>query len=230
MNKDICRKETLLIIPARGGSKGIYRKNLQHIGGIPLIAYSILIARKAKNISRVIVSTEDEEIADISKYYGAEVPFLRPKDLAVDNSNIKDAIDHVLMKLKTKEGYIPDIIAEMYPTHPFRKSQLIDHLISKLDAGYQSVITVRSISLQHPIRCILSSDGKVQLLKTRNDELLKMAVRPYAFFYARSTKHSPLGVYLYHLSDSEQFVDIDEPEDLALARNFVRHGYYSLEK
>ena len=94
------RPETIAIIPARGGSKGIPRKNIVDIAGKPLIAYSILTAMHAQYIDRIIVSTEDEEIAEVARKWGAEVPFLRPKELAQDNSGIGEAINYTLTRLK----------------------------------------------------------------------------------------------------------------------------------
>ena len=82
------------IIPARGGSKSIPRKNIVDVGGHPLISYSIDVCKQAKNIDRIIVSTEDEEIAEISKSYGAEVPFIRPSELSQDNSTDVGFLKH----------------------------------------------------------------------------------------------------------------------------------------
>jgi CMP-N,N'-diacetyllegionaminic acid synthase len=86
------KPETIAIIPARGGSKGIPRKNIVDLCGKPLIAYAIEAALKSDMITRVVVSTDDEGIAEISTAYGAEVPFLRPKEMALDRSSIGDAI------------------------------------------------------------------------------------------------------------------------------------------
>ncbi|THB70909.1 MAG: hypothetical protein D6E12_01965, partial [Desulfovibrio sp.] len=87
------RQEVLAIIPARGGSKGIHRKNLQPLGGVPLLAWSIDAALRARNVTRVIVSTEDPDIADTARDYGAEVPFLRPAKIAGDRALVHEAVN-----------------------------------------------------------------------------------------------------------------------------------------
>ncbi|MBU3190620.1 acylneuraminate cytidylyltransferase family protein [Clostridium bowmanii] len=127
INEDI-----LAIIPARGGSKGILRKNIKILNGKPLIAYTIEEALKSKYIKRVIVSTEDEEIASISKAYGSEVPFLRPKELANDDTATIDCILHMLDSLREKERYIPKYVCLLQCTSPLRTVEDIDGTIEKL--------------------------------------------------------------------------------------------------
>ena len=119
----------LAIIPARGGSKGIPRKNIVNLCGKPLIAYSIEQALASKWINRVIVSTDDEEIADIARKYGADVPFMRPKEFAQDLSPDIDVFRHALEWLQTNEGYIPDIVLNHRPICPIRKVETIDRAI-----------------------------------------------------------------------------------------------------
>ena len=117
----------LAIIPARAGSKGLKNKNKLVLGSIPLIAHSILAARQSKFISRIIVSTDSNEIAEISKKYGAEIPFLRSKKLASDNSMVMDAYFEVIENIDNKEN-IKNFIA-LLPTSPLRESQDIDNAI-----------------------------------------------------------------------------------------------------
>src|SRR3989344_5281458 len=120
------------IIPARGGSKGIPQKNIKMIAGKPLIAWTIEVAKKSKLLSRVIVSTDDEAIAEVAKQYGAEVPFLRPANLAEDLSTDVEFLIHALDWLKANEGYEPEIIARLPPTSPLRTAAHIDEGIKKL--------------------------------------------------------------------------------------------------
>jgi len=119
-------QKIVAIIPARGGSKGIPRKNIRLLAGKPLIAYSIEAALNSKYINRIIISTEDKEIADISRKYGAEV-IERPEGLAKDNSQTIDVVKHVLENLKKNESYTPDIIALLQPTSPLRTKEDIDN-------------------------------------------------------------------------------------------------------
>lgn len=145
-------KSILAIIPARGGSKGIPRKNIKTLAGKPLIAWSIEAGKKSKYIDRIIVSTEDKEIRDISLVYGAEVPFLRPKELAQDNTSSVDTIVDVIMKLKDIEKLEYDFILLLQPTSPLRNEKHIDEsidlLISNLDK-YNALISVTE--LEHPV-------------------------------------------------------------------------------
>jgi len=122
--------EVLAIIPARGGSKGIPKKNIKILGGFPLIAYSIVAAKKSQEIDRVIVSTDSEEIAEIAKNYGAEVPFLRPAEFSQDKSPDKDFVLHALKWFKENENYEPDYIVHLRPTTPLREPSLIDKSIN----------------------------------------------------------------------------------------------------
>src|SRR5512134_3427196 len=102
----------LALIPARGGSKGIPRKNIRSFAGYPLIAWSIAAGLQAKSISRVIVSTDDEEIAAVAREYGAETPFLRPAELAQDRTTDFPVFEHALKWLEEIEGYKPDIVVQ----------------------------------------------------------------------------------------------------------------------
>jgi len=118
--------QTLALIPARSGSKGIPRKNIRDFAGYPLIAWSIAAGLQAKSISRVIVSTDDEEIATIARQYGAEAPFLRPSDLARDRTTDLPVFEHALKWLEDIEGYKPDIVVQLRPTSPIRPTDCVD--------------------------------------------------------------------------------------------------------
>lgn len=126
------KKNILAIIPARGGSKGVPRKNIKDLNGIPLIAYTIKAAIKSRKVSRVVVSTDDVEIAEVSRSYDAEVPYLRPSELASDTATTIDAVLHMLNTLKDKEGYIPDYVLLLQCTSPLRGVKHIDEAIEKI--------------------------------------------------------------------------------------------------
>jgi CMP-N,N'-diacetyllegionaminic acid synthase len=119
----------LAIIPAREGSKRVVGKNTRSLGGIPLIAHTIKAAIKSKKIDRVIVSTDSQSIADISMEYGAEVPFLRPKSIARDETVMLDVFKYMLERLKVENGEIIDSFVALQPTSPFRNSSDIDSAI-----------------------------------------------------------------------------------------------------
>ncbi|MDP3935197.1 MAG: acylneuraminate cytidylyltransferase family protein [Candidatus Giovannonibacteria bacterium] len=125
----ISRPKFLGIIPARGGSKGIKNKNIRNFAGRPLIYHTIKEAQKSKYLDRIIVSTESQKIAAVAKKYGAEVPFLRPRELAQDRSKVLDAVEHLLNKLKEEENYSPQFVVLLQPTSPLRTVTEIDGII-----------------------------------------------------------------------------------------------------
>lgn len=124
--------EVLAIIPARGGSKGLPNKNILPLLEHPLIAYSIKAAQDASLVTRIIVSTDSEEIANVAKRYGAEVPFLRPDEFAQDLSTDIEVFEHALDWLKDNEGYRPDLVVQLRPTSPVREAKMIDKCIERL--------------------------------------------------------------------------------------------------
>jgi len=124
--------EVLALIPARGGSKSIPRKNIRSFAGHPLIAYSIAAGLAAESVSRVLVSTDDEEIAAISRAYGAETPFLRPGELSQDNTPDLPVFQHALQWLEENEGYRPEILVQLRPTSPLRRVWHIDQSVYQL--------------------------------------------------------------------------------------------------
>lgn len=145
--------EVLAIVPARGGSKTIPGKNIKLLGGIPLIAYSIAAGLGAKQVSRVIVSTDDEEIAKVARSFGAEVPFMRPAELAGDGTPDLPVFKHALTWLKEKENYVPEVVMHLRPTSPFRPEGAVDNAIDLLlnNSGADCVRTVVS-SAQNPYK------------------------------------------------------------------------------
>ena len=126
------KTEVLAIIPARGGSKGIPGKNIKSFAGFPLIAYSILAGLRAKMVTRVIVSTDDEAIAKVAKEWGAEVPFMRPAELAQDKTTDYPVMRHALDWLKENEGYQPEVVVQLRPTSPVRPLALVDEAVQAL--------------------------------------------------------------------------------------------------
>jgi len=118
--------EVLAIIPARGGSKGIPRKNIRNFSGYPLIAWSIAAAKQSETVTRIIVSTDDEEIAAVAREWGAETPFLRPAEFAQDKTTDLPVFVHTLQWLAENENYHPDVVVQLRPTSPIRPKGLVD--------------------------------------------------------------------------------------------------------
>jgi YrbI family 3-deoxy-D-manno-octulosonate 8-phosphate phosphatase len=119
----------LALIPARGGSKGIPRKNIRSFAGYPLIAWSIAAAKQSELVTRVILSTDDEEIASVARQFGAETPFLRPEELAQDKTTDLPVFEHTLQWLEENEGYRPEIMVQLRPTSPIRPKGMLDEAI-----------------------------------------------------------------------------------------------------
>ena len=126
------KKEVLVIIPARGGSKGIPRKNIRKFAGTPLIAYSIAAGLQSELVTRVIVSTDDAEIAAVARQFGAETPFLRPEEFAQDRTTDLPVFEHALTWLKENENYVPDVVVQLRPTSPIRPVGCVDAAVQLL--------------------------------------------------------------------------------------------------
>jgi CMP-N,N'-diacetyllegionaminic acid synthase len=137
---------TIAIIPARGGSKGIPGKNIAPLLGHPLIAYSIAASLASRSISRTIVSTDAEEIAEIARRYGAEVPFMRPAEFSTDMSTDRDFLMHALGWLAEHENARPDYIVHLRPTTPLREPEVIDDAV-RLFRDTASATSLRSAHL-----------------------------------------------------------------------------------
>ena len=121
------------LIPARGGSRSIPRKNLRDFAGFPLLAWSIEAARQARGISRVLVSTDDPEILQTALAFGAEAPFLRPPELARDETPDLPVFEHALRWLEEEEGYRPRLMVQLRPTSPLRPLGLVDEALGLME-------------------------------------------------------------------------------------------------
>lgn len=143
-------KKVLAIIPARGGSKGLPGKNIKKLNGKPLIAYSIEAAIGSKIFDKIVVSTDDEKIAEVALNYDAEVPFMRPEELASDKSSSMDVLIHVIEWFKKRGKYF-DYIMKLQPTSPLRnKIDIINSMDLIIDKNGDSVISV-SLCKHHPL-------------------------------------------------------------------------------
>lgn len=138
-------KEVLAIIPARSGSKSVKDKNIRLMDGIPMLAYSIKHGLDASKVTRVIVSTDSEKYAEIARKYGAEVPFMRPKEIASDTSLDIEVFEHALKYLWEKEKYMPEIVVQLRPTYPIRQIEDIDKMIGIIEEN-ENIDSVRCIA------------------------------------------------------------------------------------
>jgi CMP-N-acetylneuraminic acid synthetase len=139
------------IITARGGSKGVPGKNIKPLAGKPLLAWTIEAALQSRLLDRVIVSTDDEEIALVSRRWGAPVPFMRPSELAQDASPHILAILHALDWLEQEEGYLPTAVCLLQPSSPLRKSEDIDAVMELAQEKKAEAVVTVTEAVEHPV-------------------------------------------------------------------------------
>ena len=151
----------IAIIPARSGSKGVPGKNIKLLGGIPLFAFSIIAAKMMPSVSRVIVSTDSEEYAQIAIEYGAEVPFLRPNEISGDKSTDFDLFLHALNWFKENENLIPEYILHLRPTTPLRNPQIMDEAVKLFFENKNLASSLRSghSAPESPYKWFLKDDN-----------------------------------------------------------------------
>ena len=217
--------ETLALIPARGGSKGLPRKNILDLCGKPLIAYTIEAALAARRIGRVVVSTDDPEIADVARACGAEVPFLRPAELAHDRASVGLATAHMLESLRG-QGYQPDALVVLYPTSPFRTPALLDYLCGQFVCGYNSVIAVRRV--EHDQRPLMfRKNGLLHPLLPESPGQTAFE-RRYGLFQGTRFRAADKS-FVHFIRNEACLVDIDTLEDFLLAEEIIKSGMFRFE-
>jgi len=217
----------LAVVPARGGSKSIPRKNLRRFAGHPLIAYSIAAGRQAQAVTRVVVSTDDEEIAEVALRYGAEVPFLRPAELAQDDTTDLPVFQHILRELEQRQGYRPEIVVQLRPTSPVRPRDCIDRAVALL-REHPEADSVRGVvpSGQNPFKMWrLADDGAMRPLLPEIPEAYNLPRQALPATYwqtghvdairASTIEHGSMsGTVIWPLVlDPIYTVDIDTPRD-----------------
>ncbi|MCK4733486.1 MAG: acylneuraminate cytidylyltransferase family protein [Methanophagales archaeon] len=227
---------TVAIIPARRGSKGIPRKNVKEFCGKPLIAYIIETALKVEELDRVIVSTEDNEIAEIAKRYGADIPFMRPEELARDETPTLSVLQHAVKYLEDKENYKPDIVVLLYATSPLLKAERVSKAIKMLKEGeFDSVLSVEEDRGHYWIE----KDGKHARLypkapKNRQFEKPLLKENGAIYVYKRDIlmKDGKInsGKKGLLIMQEEESIDIDEPIDFEIAEFLMRRGEYAKNK
>lgn len=223
------RHRTLGVIPARGGSKGIPRKNIKLIAGRPLIAWTIEAALMTISLDRVIVSTEDEEIAAVARLYGADVPFTRPAELAQDTS---PGIDPVLHALDELSGF--DAVVVLQPTSPLRSSEDIAGCIAR--AGQYGASSAVSVTEQHNHPFWMYSMGHAGTLEPvmerpavlRRQDLPRVYSLNGAVYYAKTEwlrrERALVGAATVgYVMPPERSVDLDTPMEWELADLLLRN-------
>lgn len=231
------RKTAIGVIPARGGSKGLPGKNIADLGGKPLLAWTIEAALGSKRIDRVVLSTDSEEIADVGRKYGAEVPFLRPAELATDTAPTAPVVEHAISFLEKKDGVTFDYAVKLQPATPFRTSAHIDEAIARFEQGaHESLITIYKHEYPPWWMFLLDGDRIKPVLPWREDpnifnmsrQRFPKVYRPNgAFYITHRERLRRTGDMInpescgYLVMGAEESVDIDTIFDLMLARELL---------
>lgn len=168
-----------MVVPARGGSKGVKRKNLRVVGGKPLLAYALNAAKAALGVSRLVVSTDDDEIAQVARNQGAEVPWMRPHELATDRISLIPVAQHALHAMR-ELGFNPDAVMTLQPTAPAISRETIEKAIALMaETNCDSVSSVRKIEQNHPYRAQhLREFGVLEPLFPEAEKYLQRQDRP----------------------------------------------------
>ena len=174
--------KVLGIIPARGGSKGIPGKNIRPLGGRPLLAWTAEAALAARRLSRVVLTTDDERIAEIGRGCGLEVPFLRPAELALDDTPTLPVLQHAVAELE-KAGDWFDAVCLLQPTSPFRRAGDIDGCIELLETGLDAVVSVLPVPSEHNPHWVYfrDADGLLRLATGEDQPIPRRQELPPAF-------------------------------------------------
>ena len=228
--------KVLGIIPARGGSKGIPRKNIVPLLGKPLLAYTAQAALAAKRLSRVVLSTEDEEIAKIGRQWGLEVPFLRPRELARDDTPTLPVLQHALRWLEENEGDFFQYICILQPTHPLRRPEDIDGCIELMEREQaDTVLTILPVPHHYNPHWVYFQDTRGVLhLSTREIEpISRRQELPAAFHREGSVYVSRRDIVMtrdtfygnrllgYPINPTRS-INIDTPQDLERVENLLK--------
>jgi N-acylneuraminate cytidylyltransferase/CMP-N,N'-diacetyllegionaminic acid synthase len=231
----------IAIVPARGGSKGLPGKNIKNLCGRPMIAYTIETALKSKYIQEVIISTDEKKIADIAVEYGATCPFMRPPELARDDSHAIDTYLYTVENLNRQHGYNIDEFVVLQPTSPLRITEDIDNTID-IFYRYKADSAASFVKETHPIiwHKYLDKEGKISSIFSENQLQNRQEIRPtyypngavYVFKYSLLVKdrcYYTERSYAY-IMPFDRSIDIDTMDDfeyaeILLRRRHEKHAY-----
>ncbi|WP_126428726.1 cytidylyltransferase domain-containing protein [Brevibacillus marinus] len=222
-------KTVLAVIPARGGSKGVPRKNIRQLAGKPLIAWTIEAAQQSAYLDRIVVSTEDEEIAEVARQYGAEIPFLRPRELAQDDT---PGIDPVLHAVECLPFY--DFVVLLQPTSPLREASDIDRCIEMcVSRGERACVSVTAADKPPQWMYQLDRDFRLQPIVPQAQLLTRRQDAPHVFvlngavyvaqteWLKRSRSFLTENTAAY-VMPKERSLDIDSELDLRIAAELLK--------
>lgn len=233
------------IIPARGGSKGLPRKNIKPLCGIPLLGYSIWAANYTAMFDKIIVSTDDQEIADIATNFGADVPFLRPEHLSDDNASLIDAVIYTADKAALTYNSEPDFLIILYPTSPLRNPQTLGEFIH-IATKRMYVLTARPFSHGCESDIRMSDKSKIDIAALPKELYMGLGYASSLFYMSSSARQSTDGEkqgeystrkmsrlvdfrpisHLFIIEDSAGWVDIDTEFDFLVAEQMILKGVW----
>lgn len=233
MKKMIKNNKVLCVIPARAGSKGLPGKNIKKLLGKPLIAYTIKQAKGSKYIDRIIVSTDSPHIAGISRRYGVETPFIRPKKLATDKSSTVDALLHAICWLEKEEGYEFDILVLLHANAPLRKKEDIDKCIELLlSENADNVFSVTEAHRNPYFNMIkLTPDKRASLIEKGNFSSRQAAPKVFdmnssIYVWRKAVLKETKSVFSkntrVYIMPKERSIDIDDYLDFQIAEMLLR--------
>jgi CMP-N-acetylneuraminic acid synthetase len=225
----------LCVIPARGGSKGIPRKNLQPFLGAPLVSWTIRAALDSGRLARVVVSTDSEEIASVAREAGAEVPGLRPAELAEDHVHAFHVVEQVLAELAARDGFVPEAVMMLLPTSPLRTADDIRGAIDLFEQeAATAVISVVDLGKYMTNLRYLRGNRLVRVAPDEDPNAQRQGLEPLygvngSIFLARTAELGAAGTFhldgaLGYVMPPDRSVDVNSPEDLNLALHMARAG------
>ena len=226
-------KKILAIIPARGGSKGVPKKNIKELSGMPLIGYTIREAKKSKYISRVVVSTDENKIAEVTTNFGAEIPCLRPDELSGDTSSTVECVTHMINYLKKNEDYEPDYICLLQCTSPLRTVEDIDGAIEKLfNTNFDGIVSVCEAET-NPYWTNVFENDKLKYFLEEGKTITRRQDLPKIYRYNGAIYIIKTGVFLReksfetenitgYIMSNEKSIDIDTIIDFKVAEILIK--------
>lgn len=225
---------TLAIVPARGGSKGIPGKNIAPLGGKPLIRYTLDVAFQVDRIDRVLVSTDDMDIANVAREAGCDIPFLRPASMAGDHARTADAVLHAINELQSRFGERYETVVLLQPTSPFRSVTDLEKAIDLFDSlDHGSVVSVELIDEPHPYKMKVMVGGCLRPLMEGTDSSIPRQELPPvyglngAIYISRVSDLNASGSFFSEpclplIMPWERSVNINGPRDMILAQAVLK--------
>ncbi len=227
--------KVMAFIPARGGSKGIPRKNLSLLNGKPLIQYTIDAAQQSKYIDNIFLSSDDSEIIDFSKSLGLEAQYQRPDGLAEDTTPMIDTVLHALEWLKKRKGYFPDYILLLQPTSPLRRVEDIDNAIKQFfDLNAKALISVHEM-IEHPYECVKLKENNWSFLQKSHEAVYRRQDYIDKYYYINGAIYFANTDFIIknksfivekktklYVMPASYGIDVDEPHDLKRCEFFLK--------